>query len=75
MNGDTMPQRPARRTGHRRAAAPRAVRHQTALSSQSTPATPHPSVAEHPPADATRSDAPTERPHVRGPRVADPRNL
>ena len=75
ISGDPTPQRPPKRTGHRCRAAPRTVRHQTALSSPSATATPQPSVPEHPPADVTRSDAQTARSRVRGPRVADPRNL
>ena len=75
MNGDPMPQRPAKRTGRRRVAAPRPVRHQAAVASPSPAATPQPSAPGDPPADATRSDAPAERSRMRGPRIADPRNL
>ena len=75
MNGDPMPQRPAKRTGRRRPAAPRPVRHQPAVASPSPAATPQPSAPGDPPADATRSDAPAERSRMRGPRIADPRNL
>jgi hypothetical protein len=75
VSGDPMPQRPPKQTGHRRPAAPRPVRHQPALASPSPLATPQPSAPGNPPADATQSDTPTERSRVRGPRIADPRNL
>ena len=76
MNGDPMPQQPAKRSGRRHPTAPRPVRHQPALASPSPPATPQPSAPpKDPPANATQSDAPAERSRMRGPRIADPRNL
>jgi hypothetical protein len=74
MNGDSMPQRPAKRTPGR-TLAPRPARHQPALASPSPLATPQPSAPGDPPADAAQSDAPAERSRMRGPRIADPRNL
>ena len=75
MNGDPMPQRPTNRIGRRRMAVPRPVRHQTAVASPSPATTPRPLAPGNPPADATRSGAPAERSRMRGPRIADPRNL
>jgi hypothetical protein len=75
INGDPMPRRPAKRTDRRRPAALRPVRHHPALASPSPPTTQQTSVPGHPPADATQSDAPAERSRMRGPRIADPRNL
>jgi hypothetical protein len=75
MNGDPMPQRPPKQTGPRRTVAPRPVRHRPALASPSPLATPQPSAPGDPAVGATRPDAPTERSRMRGPRIADPRNL
>ena len=75
VNGDPMPQRPAKRTCRRRLAASRPVRHQPAVASPSPAATSQPLAPGDPPADATPSDAPAERSRIRGPRIADPRNL
>ena len=75
MNGDPMPQRLAKRTGPGRTLAPRPARHQSALASPLPLATQQPSAPEDPTADAAQSDAPAGRSRMRGPRIADPRNL
>ena len=75
LNDDPMPQLPAKRTRPRRTAAPRPVRHQPAIASPSPATTPRPLAPGNPPADATRSGAPAEPSRMRGPRIADPRNL
>ena len=60
VNGEPPQQRPARRTGRRRAVPP-------APASTSTPASSQPR--------EQASETTTERPRARGPRIADPRNL
>jgi hypothetical protein len=75
MNGDPMPQQPAKRSGRRSQAAPRPLRHQPPVVSLSPAGISQPSAPEDRPANATQSDAPAERSRMRGPRIADPRNL
>ena len=75
MNGDPMPQQPAKRSGRRHPTAPRPVRHQPPVVSPSPAGISQPSGPRDPPTDATQSEAPTERSRMRGPRIADPRNL
>lgn len=60
VNGEPSPTRSRRRTGYRRRAFA---------------ATPHDSPSAPPPTPSPRIEPAAERPRIRGPRVADPRNL
>ena len=75
MNADPMPQRPAKRTVRPRVAALRPPRHKPAIVSPSPAASLRPSATVHPTADPAQADGPADRSRMRGPRVADPRNL
>ena len=75
VNGEPMTERPAKRTQRRRVIAPgmtamRPVAEPASALPLSRPPTPPPATDAVPPNDAT-----AERPRIRGPRIADPRNL
>ena len=69
VNGEPMPQRPAKRTGRRRGRAE--------TGSPSAASTRHRSLAQPsaPAVHAPHTGRAAERPRTRGPRIADPRNL
>ena len=75
VNGERLPERPAKRTQRRRVVAPgvnamRPAAEPTGALPLSRPSTPPPATNE-----ALPNDASTEHPRIRGPRIADPRNL
>jgi hypothetical protein len=75
VNGDPTPHLTPKRPGRQRAAAPRTVQpRNAAVTPVAAPIPLSPSRLETP-ADPAPADTPTERSRVRGPRIADPRNL
>src|SRR6266436_6451931 len=68
VNGEQPPQRSSKRSRRRRVAVPVAT-----ASTPITSPTPQPPSSKSTPASNT--GAPSERPNIRGPRIADPHNL
>jgi hypothetical protein len=75
VNGEPLPERPAKRTQRRRVIAPGV----NAIRPAAEPASALPLARSSTPQPATETaphnDASAERPRIRGPRIADPRNL
>jgi len=71
VNGDPAPHRIPKRPGHQRAAAPRTAQPRNAAAASIAPSLP----PFETPADPAPAGTPAERSRIRGPRIADPRNL
>jgi hypothetical protein len=72
VNGDPTPHRTPKQPGRQRAADPRTVQPRNA---PVTPAVPPSLSPLETPVDPAPPDTPAERSRIRGPRIADPRNL
>ena len=75
VNGEPLPERPTKRTQRRRAITPAANTMRPAAESASALPLSLPSTPQSAPEPAPHNDASAERPRIRGPRIADPRNL
>jgi hypothetical protein len=75
VNGEPVPERTAKRTHRRRVVAPGVSAIRPAAEPTSALPLSRPSTPPLPPEHAPHNDASAERPRIRGPRIADPRNL
>ncbi len=75
VNGEPLPERPAKRTQRRRVIAPGVNAMRPAAEPASALPLSRPSTPQLAPEPAPHNDASAERPRIRGPRIADPRNL
>ena len=75
VNGEPLPERPAKRTQRRRVIAPGANAMRPAAGLGSALPLSRSSTPQSAPETTPNSDASVERPRIRGPRIADPRNL
>ena len=75
VNGEPLPERPAKRTQRRRAITPAVNPVRPAPEPASALPLTRPSTPQSVPDQAPHNDASSERSRIRGPRIADPRNL
>jgi hypothetical protein len=75
VNGEPLPERTAKRTQRRRVIAPGVNAMRPAAEPASALPLSRPSTPQSAPEPAPHNDASAERPRIRGPRIADPRNL
>ena len=75
VNGEPLPERTAKRTQRRRVIAPGTNAIRPAAEPASALPLSRPSTPQIALETATNNDAPAERSRIRGPRIADPRNL
>ena len=75
VNGEPLPERTAKRTQRRRVIAPTANAMRPAAEPASALPLCRPSTPPAAPESAPHNDATAECPRIRGPRIADPRNL
>lgn len=75
VNGEPLPERPTKRTQRRRVIAPGVNAMRPAAEPASALPLSRPSTPPPVPEPAPHNDASIERPRIRGPRIADPRNL
>jgi hypothetical protein len=75
VSGDSIPQRAAKRTGRQRAAASGSIRTSIAVFPAGSAVPPQPRAPVLTPSKPPQSDTPAEGSRIRGPRIADPRNL
>ena len=75
VNGEPVPERTTKRTQRRRVSASGANAMRPAAELASALPLSRPSTPQSAPEPAPHNDASAERPRIRGPRIADPRNL
>ena len=75
VNGEPLPERTAKRTQRRRVIAPGVNPIRPAAEPASALPLSRPSTPQSAPEPAPHNDTSAERPRIRGPRIADPRNL
>jgi hypothetical protein len=75
VNGEPLPERTTKRTQRRRVIAPGVNAMRPAAEPGSALPLSRPSTPQSAPEPTPHNDASAERPRIRGPRIADPRNL